>query len=216
MKESIKSKKLRISKIIEILKKEYPDSKCSLEFKNPFQLIISTILSAQCTDERVNKVTSEIYDIYKTPTDFSKLSLNKIKKMVYSTGFYNNKAKSIYGLTHEVLEKHNGKVPSNMEDLVKLPGVGRKTANVVLGTGFKIPGIVVDTHVTRLCNLLKLVKTKNAVIIERELEKIINVSDWIVFTHLIIDHGRKICIANRPKCDQCTISNYCPSSSGTH
>jgi len=212
MRESVKNKKVRISKIIKILKKEYPNSKCSLEFENPFQLIVSTILSAQCTDERVNKVTSKIYSKYKTPMDFSELSLNRIKKMIYSTGFYNNKAKSIYGLTHDVLEKYDGKVPNNMEDLTQLPGVGRKTANVVLGTGFKIPGIVVDTHVTRLCNLLKLVKTKNAVIIERELEKIIGIEDWIIFTHLIIDHGRKVCIANRPKCAECEISKYCPSN----
>ena len=211
MRESIKNKKIRISKIIKILKKEYPDSKCSLDFKNPFQLIVSTILSAQCTDERVNRVTSKIYNKYKTPIDFSKLSLSEIKKMVYSTGFYNNKAKSIYGLTHQVLDKHNGKIPDNMDDLVMLPGVGRKTANVVLGTGFKIPGIVVDTHVTRLSNLLKLVKTKNAVIIERQLEKIIKIEDWIIFTHLIIGHGRKICVANRPKCSDCKISEYCPS-----
>ena len=132
--------------------------------------------------------------------------------MIYSTGFYNNKAKSIYGLTHQILERYNGEIPGNMDDLVLLPGVGRKTANVVLGTGFKIPGIVVDTHVTRLSNLLKLSKTRNAVIIERELEKIINKESWIIFTHLIIDHGRKICIANRPKCSECVISDFCPSS----
>ena len=212
MRESIKNKKIRISKIIKILKKEYPDSKCSLDFKNPFQLIVSTILSAQCTDERVNKVTSKIYNKYKTAMDFSKLSLSEIKKMIYSTGFYNNKAKSIYGLTHQILERYNGEIPGNMDDLVLLPGVGRKTANVVLSTGFKIPGIVVDTHVTRLSNLLKLSKTRNAVIIERELEKIINKENWIIFTHLIIDHGRKTCIANRPKCSECVISDFCPSS----
>ena len=181
-------------------------------FDNSFQLLVSTILSAQCTDARVNKVTSKIYKRYKNPSDFSKLSLKEIKKMIYSTGFYNNKAKSIFNLTYEVLNKYNGEIPRNMEDLVSLPGVGRKTANVVLGTGFQIPGIVVDTHVTRLANLLKVSRTRNAVIIERELEKIIDKENWIIFTHLIIDHGRKICVANRPKCSECAISDFCPSS----
>ena len=212
MRESIQSKKSRMSAIVEILKREYPDSKCSLIFDNPFQLLVSTILSAQCTDARVNKVTSKIYKRYKNPSDFSKLSLKEIKKMIYSTGFYNNKAKSIFNLTYEVLNKYNGEIPRNMEDLVSLPGVGRKTANVVLGTGFQIPGIVVDTHVTRLANLLKVSRTRNAVIIERELEKIIDKENWIIFTHLIIDHGRKICVANRPKCSECAISDFCPSS----
>tara|TARA_B100001750_G_scaffold246669_1_gene269764 strand:- start:282 stop:926 length:645 start_codon:yes stop_codon:yes gene_type:complete len=212
MRESIQSKKSRMSAIVEILKREYPDSKCSLIFDNPFQLLVSTILSAQCTDARVNKVTSKIYKRYKNPSDFSKLSLKEIKKMIYSTGFYNNKAKSIYNLSYEVLNKYNGEIPRNMEDLVSLPGVGRKTANVVLGTGFQIPGIVVDTHVTRLANLLKVSRTRNAVIIERELEKIIDKENWIIFTHLIIDHGRKICVANRPKCSECAISDFCPSS----
>ena len=212
MRESIQSKKNRISAIIEILKKEYPDSKCSLMFDNPFQLLVSTILSAQCTDARVNKVTSKIYKRYKKPADFSKLSLEEIKKMIYSTGFYNNKAKSIYNLTYELLNKYNGEIPRNIEDLVSLSGVGRKTANVVLGTGFQIPGIVVDTHVTRLANLLKVTKSRNAVIIERELEKIIDKENWIIFTHLIIDHGRKVCVANRPKCSECIISSFCPSS----
>jgi len=212
MRESIQSKKGRMSAIVEILKREYPDSKCSLIFDNPFQLLVSTILSAQCTDARVNKVTSKIYKRYKNPSDFSKLSLKEIKKMIYSTGFYNNKAKSIFNLTYEVLNKYNGEIPRNMEDLVSLPGVGRKTANVVLGTGFQIPGIVVDTHVTRLANLLKVSRTRNAVIIERELEKIIDKENWIIFTHLIIDHGRKICVANRPKCSECAISDFCPSS----
>ena len=212
MRESIQSKEGRMSAIVEILKREYPDSKCSLIFDNPFQLLVSTILSAQCTDARVNKVTSKIYKRYKNPSDFSKLSLKEIKKMIYSTGFYNNKAKSIFNLTYEVLNKYNGEIPRNMEDLVSLPGVGRKTANVVLGTGFQIPGIVVDTHVTRLANLLKVSRTRNAVIIERELEKIIDKENWIIFTHLIIDHGRKVCVANRPKCSECIISSFCPSS----
>ena len=186
MRESIKNRKNRIFRIVEILKKEYPGSKCSLKFNNPFQLLISTILSAQCTDERVNKVVSKIYNKYKTPLDFSKLSLDNIKKMIYSTGFYNNKAKSIYNLTHQILSRYNGEIPKNIKDLVSLPGVGRKTANVVLGTGFKIPGIVVDTHVIRLTNLLGLIKSRNAVIIERLALFVQNVFAFAIYENLLI------------------------------
>lgn len=210
--ESLKRKRLRMNEILSILKLEYPDSKCSLNYKTPFQLLVATVLSAQCTDERVNKVVIPLFDKYPTPESFTVLTLQEIGKEIYSTGFYNNKAKSIKGLSHALVNEYEGKVPGTMNELVNLPGVGRKTANVVLGNIFDVPGVVVDTHVTRIANLLCFTQSKNAVVIERELEKIINKSDWTLFTHLIIDHGRAICVANRPNCLKCSISEFCPSS----
>ena len=201
-----------MSNVVRLLTHEYPDSKCSLNYENPFQLLVATILSAQCTDERVNKVTSSMFKKYKDAKDFDSLPLSKIKQLVFSTGFYNNKAKSIKKLSKIIYEKFNNKTPDNINELVELPGVGRKTANVLLGTYYKIPSIVVDTHVTRIVNLLGFSKTRNAVIIERELSKIINKKHWIKFTHLIIDHGRKVCIANRPMCEVCIIKDLCPSA----
>ena len=201
-----------MAEILSILKLEYPDSKCSLDYNTPFQLLVATVLSAQCTDERVNKVVIPLFDKYPTPEAFTQLTVGEIGKEIYSTGFYNNKAKSIKGLSHVLVDEYDGDVPGIMDELVSLPGVGRKTANVVLGNIFDVPGVVVDTHVTRITNLLGFTKSKNAVIIERELEKIIDKSDWTLFTHLIIDHGRAICIANRPNCSECSISDFCPSS----
>ena len=201
-----------MSNVVRLLTHEYPDSKCSLNYENPFQLLVATILSAQCTDERVNKVTSSMFKKYKDAKDFNSLPLSKIKQLVFSTGFYNNKAKSIKKLSKIICEKFNNKIPDNINELVELPGVGRKTANVLLGTYYNIPSIVVDTHVTRIVNLLGFCKTRNAVIIEKELSKIINKKHWVKFTHLIIDHGRKVCIANRPKCEMCTIKDLCPSA----
>ena len=212
MKESIKNKKNRISQIISILKEEYPDSKCSLIYDSPFQLLVATILSAQCTDERVNKVTSVIFKDYPDAESFSNLSVEKIGKLIYSTGFYNNKAKNIKKMSDIVWREYNGGVPEDIELLVSLPGVGRKTANVVLGNIFNIPSLVVDTHVTRITNLLKFVNTKNAVLIEKQLCKIVDSNDWSIFAHLLIDHGRKACIANRPRCFDCVISDFCPSA----
>ena len=201
-----------MAEILSILKLEYPDSKCSLDYNTPFQLLVATVLSAQCTDERVNKVVIPLFDKYPTPEAFTQLTVGEIGKEIYSTGFYNNKAKSIKGLSHAIVDQYDGDVPGIMDELVSLPGVGRKTANVVLGNIFDVPGVVVDTHVTRITNLLGFTKSKNAVIIERELEKIIDKSDWTLFTHLIIDHGRAICVANRPNCSECSISDFCPSS----
>ena len=200
--------------IVSKLKQEYPDSKCSLRYESSFQLLTATILSAQCTDERVNKVTKGMFSKYPTPGDFANLPLETIKKEIYSTGFYNNKAKSIKAMAEMLVNSLSGNVPNTLDEMVKLPGVGRKTANVVLGNIQGIPSIVVDTHVTRITNLLKFVKTKNAVKIESELSKLINKNDWTLFAHLLIDHGRAVCIANRPKCNSCVISNLCPSKLG--
>ena len=212
--ESIIKKRQRMAHIVSHLKQEYPDSKCSLHYKSSFQLLVATILSAQCTDERVNKVTQNMFSKYSEPADFATLSLEVIKKEIYSTGFYNNKSKSIKGMSIVLMEQYGGELPQTLEEMVTLPGVGRKTANVVLGNVYGIPSIVVDTHVTRITNLLKFVKNKNAVKIETELTKIINKDDWTLFAHLLIDHGRAVCIANRPQCDNCVIAKYCPSKIG--
>ena len=210
--ESLINKKIRMGKILEILKNDYPNSKCSLNYESPFQLLVATILSAQCTDERVNKVTEKLFKDYPTVEKMNELTQQEIGEKIYSTGFYNNKSKSIKKLCGELIEKYNGKVPYTMDELHKLPGTGRKTANVVLGNAFNIPGMVVDTHVTRITNLLKFVNTKNAVKIEKELEKVVPKNDWTFFSHLLIDHGRAICIANRPQCENCNLANFCPSS----
>ena len=210
--ESLNNQKKRISKIIKLLKTEYPDSRCSLIYETPFQLLVATILSAQCTDERVNKVTKKLFLKYPDPKSFSELTKEEIGELIFSTGFYNNKSKSIKNMSNIVYSKFNGEIPSDIDELTKLPGVGRKTANVVLGNVFNKPALVVDTHVTRISNLLKFVKSRNAVLIEKQLMKIIDNKDWSIFAHLLIDHGRKVCIANRPKCEQCILSQYCPSS----
>ena len=210
--ESLRTRKKRTIDIIRILKKEYPDSRCSLIFESSFQLLVATILSAQCTDARVNKVAEILFSKYPTPFDYIPLTVAQIGEEIFSTGFYNNKAKSIKSLCDILVNQYNGEVPSSIDLLVELPGVGRKTANVLLGNYFGIPGLVVDTHVTRISNLLKLSSSKNPVIIEKDLEKIVPKEDWIIFTHLIIDHGRAICIARRPQCFKCVISSYCPSN----
>jgi endonuclease III len=209
--ESIKNKKIRMGYVLDFLKEKYPNSKCSLNYESPFQLLVATILSAQCTDERVNKVTFNMFKSYPTVFKLNELSQEEIGKFIYSTGFYNNKSKSIKKLCEILISEYNGKIPETMEELNKLPGTGRKTANVVLGNAFNTPGMVVDTHVTRITNLLKFVKTKNAVKIESELEKMVPHEDWTLFSHLLIDHGRATCIANRPKCHDCILAQYCPS-----
>jgi len=208
----MKKNKKNIKEIICRLKNEYPDSKCSLLYDTPFQLLVATILSAQCTDERVNKVTSKLFEKYPSARSLSDLTSKQIGKLIYSTGFYNNKAKNIKAMSDIIVEKYKGEIPSEIQLLIQLPGVGRKTANVVIGNIFKKPALVVDTHVTRISNLLQLVKTKNAVLIEKKLCDIVETKDWSIFAHLFIDHGRKVCIANRPKCKDCIIIEFCPSS----
>ncbi len=212
--ESVANKRKRMDRIISILKQEYPDAQCSLQYNSSFQLLVSTILSAQCTDARVNNVTRSLFAKYSKAEDFISLPLETIKKEIYSTGFYNNKAKSIKGMATVVMRQYGGELPQTLDEMVKLPGVGRKTANVVLGNVYGIPSIVVDTHVTRISNLLKFVKAENAVKIEKELAKLINKNDWTLFAHLFIDHGRAVCIANRPKCQNCAIAEFCPSKIG--
>ncbi|MCX7908731.1 MAG: endonuclease III [Ignavibacteria bacterium] len=199
----------KVLKIIEILEKEFPDAKIRLNHTNPFELLVATILSAQCTDERVNIVTNELFKKYRTPEDFVQVDPNELERLIYSTGYYKAKARHIIGSSKMILEKFNGNVPDNMEDLLQLPGVGRKTANVILSHSFSKPGIVVDTHVIRITNRLGLVNTKDPVKIEFSLMDIVPKDKWVLFTHLLISHGRNYCTSRKPKCESCPISAYC-------
>lgn len=214
----MKKLKDHASKIIKILKKQYPDSKIALNYGNLFQLVVAVILSAQCTDVRVNMVTPSLFRRFPDAKDFAKCDVEELEKIIYSTGFYKNKAKNIKGAAEKVMKDFGGKVPGTMEELLSLPGVARKTANVVLSSGFgRNEGIVVDTHVARICGLLGLVPkkmsdAKNAVKIEQILIKIIPQKDWGIFSFLMIDHGRAICIARKPKCGICPLNKICPSA----
>jgi endonuclease-3 len=197
--------------VIERLKKKYPEVKCFLNFTNPFELLISTILSAQCTDVRVNKVTVDLFKKYKNPQDYIEAASSELEKDIFSLGFYTAKTKSIKNCCKYLLDNHAGKVPEDFDALTKVPGVGRKTASVVAGNAFGIPSIAVDTHVTRVANLLGIVNTKDAVKIETELKALLPEKDWINSSHYLIMHGRNTCIARRPKCDECILADICPS-----
>lgn len=189
----------------------YPDAQCALNFRNPLELLIATILSAQCTDERVNIVTRDLFARYRTAQDFADAPLGDLERMVKSAGFYRMKAKNIKACCQGLVEKHGGEVPQELAALVVLAGVGRKTANVVLGTAFGIPsGVVVDTHVTRLTNRLGLTKQTDAVRIEQDLMKVLPPEEWIDFSHRLIWHGRRVCQARKPMCEVCTLASICP------
>lgn len=200
----------RILKIIEILIKEYPLNKIALDHQSPFELLIATMLSAQCTDARVNIVTKELFKKYKTPKDYIEVSQEELGHDIFSTGFYNQKSKSIQACCNQLIENHGSEIPADFDALTKLSGVGRKTASVVAGNAFGIPAIAVDTHVIRITNLLGFVNTKDAKKIEVELKELLLEKYWVNYTHWIISHGRKICIARRPKCLECVIIDYCP------
>jgi endonuclease III len=205
--------KQRTRKIIRALKRAYPDATCTLNHSNAFELLIATILSAQCTDERVNVVTAELFRKYRKPEDYLKVSPNELQKDIRTTGFFRNKAKSIQGTAKILTEQYSGQVPETIEDLLELPGVARKTANVVLGNAFGvISGIVVDTHVTRLSRRLGLTEQTQAEKIEHDLIELVPKKDWVIFSHLLIAHGRKICKARNPLCAECVIEKFCPSS----
>jgi endonuclease III len=212
-KETPEALKNRAKKIVNRLQKAYPDSKCSLDFKTPLQLLMATILSAQCTDERVNKVTPALFKKYKSSKAFAAANPEELEEMVRSTGFYRNKAKSILKCAATIEQQHGGKMPETMEALVKLPGVGRKTANVLLGNVFGVPGIVVDTHVKRLSGRLGLTANTDPVKIEQDLNPIIPQKDWTIFSHRLIDHGRAVCQAKKPACDECILADLCPAVS---
>ncbi|HRS01285.1 MAG TPA: endonuclease III [Bacteroidota bacterium] len=207
--ETLENKKKRMANIISILEKEYPNAHTVLKYNTPFELLVATVLSAQCTDERVNKVTEKLFKKYITIDDYLKVPQEELERDIYSTGFYKSKASKIRESARILLEQYHGEMPNTIEELTKLPGVGRKTANVLLANLFNTPGIVVDTHVIRLSNRLGFVDTDNPEKIEYELNEIIPKDKWIGFTYCIIEHGRKICTARNPKCDKCSLSQYC-------
>ncbi len=203
----------RLERVLTDLKKLYPEADCELDHADPLQLLVSTILSAQCTDERVNKVTPELFRRFRTAKDFANVPREELEECIRSTGFFRSKAKSIQGAATKIVEEFAGRVPETMEELVKLPGVGRKTANVVLGTAFgKNEGIVVDTHVIRLSNRLGFTKQKDPEKIEQDLLKVVPRADWTLFSHQIIWHGRRVCRAIKPKCAECRLEALCPAS----
>ncbi|MCU0880835.1 MAG: endonuclease III [Pirellulaceae bacterium] len=207
----ITKRRERAAEIVRRLKQLYPNPECALVHDTPFQLLIATILSAQCTDERVNIVTRDLFSQYSTPAAIAALPIAKLEKLIQSTGFFRNKAKNIHACCRQLLDRHGGEVPAELDALVKLPGVGRKTANVVLGTAFGIAsGVVVDTHVTRLSGRLGLTEHEDAVKIERDLQAVLPESEWIDFSHRLIWHGRRVCKARKPLCEACVLSEICP------
>lgn len=213
MRETKAQKRDRTKQIIKLLKRAHPDAKCALNHSNAFELLIATILSAQCTDERVNKVTADLFRKYRKPEDYLKVPATELQEDIRTTGFFRNKTKSIQGASAMLVDEFGGEVPRTMEELLKLPGVARKTANVVLGVAYGIAaGIVVDTHVTRVSRRLGLTKQKDANKIEQDLMELVPKKDWIIFAHLLIFHGRRICKARRPLCEDCAVEKLCPSS----
>lgn len=209
-KESFEDIKARALKIIKILKKQYPDAHCALNHSNPFELLVATVLSAQCTDERVNRVTPALFKKFPDPQSMAKADVKEIEELIHSTGFYKNKAKNIKECSTQLVAKYKGEIPKTLEELHDLPGVGRKTANVVLGNAFGIPGMVVDTHVMRLSNRMGFVKGTDAVKLEFDLQKIVPEKEWVMYSHYIIYHGRQICFARSPKCEECVLNKLCP------
>jgi endonuclease-3 len=211
--KTLQQRRQRISVILPILKQTYPHAKCSLDYRTPLQLLVATILSAQCTDERVNIVTKELFRKYRSAADYAGAPQEELEKDIQSTGFYRNKTKSLRGMGAALVELHGGKVPQTMEELTALPGVGRKTANVVLGNAFNLPvGVTVDTHVTRVSNRLGLTKHAiDAVKIEQDLMQIVAPVDWTLWSHLLIHHGRAICQARKPRCSACPLLPHCPA-----
>ncbi|MHC4221373.1 MAG: endonuclease III [Planctomycetota bacterium] len=202
----------RVRKILPILRRVYPDAKIALNYSTPLELLIATILSAQCTDVRVNIVTKDLFKKYRSAADWVKADRSQIEADIRSTGFFRNKAKNIQAACETIIEKHNTKVPDTMEQLTKLAGVGRKTANVVLGNAFDTPGIACDTHVIRLSGRLELSQNSDPVKLEFDLMEIVPKRSWTMFSHLLIFHGRNICKARKPDCKHCRISKHCPSA----
>lgn len=206
-KDEIKKNALEI---LNRLKKAYPKVQSALNYQTPFELLISTILSAQCTDERVNIVTKSLFKKYRKPADYINVSNKELEKDIFSTGFYRQKTKSIKNCSSMLIEEYNSEVPNDFDELIKLPGVGRKTASVVAGNAFGIPAIAVDTHVIRLSNIMGFVESKNPEKIEKRLKELFPKKDWINLGHWLMSHGRKVCIARRPKCDACFLADVCP------
>ena len=211
MHETIKAKTARVKKIIAGLDRAYPDAHCELDHANPLQLLVATILSAQCTDKRVNLVTADLFKKYRSAADYANASLAELEQAIKTTGFFRNKARNIKAACQAIVEKHGGKVPQTMEELIQLGGVGRKTANVILGNAFGInAGVVVDTHVMRLSQRLGLTNQKTPEKIERELMALVPQKQWTLFSHWLIWHGRRRCAARKPDCDHCEVRKLCP------
>ncbi len=208
--ESKKNLQARALRIHEKLGEVYPGAECALHFRSPFELLVATILSAQCTDERVNKVTPALFDRFPDAETMAEASMADLEELVRTTGFFRNKAKSLKGMAQAVMRDHNGVIPQTMEELRPLPGVGRKTANVVLGNCFGVPGLTVDTHMTRVNQRLGLTKNVDPEKIELDLMVLIPQPDWTLYSHRIISHGRAICVARKPKCEICPIAEDCP------
>ncbi len=210
--ESKKQKSIRLAKILTVLRNDYPDARCRLTYRTPFELLIKTILSAQCTDERVNQVGHALFSRYKQPEDFIALPLNSLEKIIRPTGFFHHKALHIKQTSEILVNTFSGKVPAAMEDLLQLPGVGRKTANVIRSTVFNLPSVIVDTHVIRLSNRLKLTDSSNPEHIESDLMALMNEKDWSFTAHALGEHGRRICKARTPLCAICPITRFCPAA----
>ncbi len=210
--ENLDTRKKRIKKIYEILDPLYTREKTALAYRTPFQLLISTILSAQCTDKQVNQVTKTLFQKYRTPEDYLKAPIAELEDAIRPTGFFRNKAKSIKGCSKGIVELYGGEVPSTMEEMLKLPGVGRKTANCVLGAVFDVPGVVVDTHVKRLCQRLGLTENKDPDKIEKDIEKLLPEERWRRFSDILIYHGRAVCTARNPDHPNCPVALLCPAS----
>ncbi|HEX5705450.1 MAG TPA: endonuclease III [Pyrinomonadaceae bacterium] len=213
MRESKSQRQARTQEIIKLLKRAHPDAKCALNHSNAFELLIATILSAQCTDERVNIVTADLFRKYRKPEDYLKVRDTELQQDIRTTGFFRNKTKSIQGACKVLIEEFGGEVPRTMEELLRVPGAARKTSNVVLGVAYGIAeGVVVDTHVSRLSQRLKLTRQNDPVKIEKDLMELVPKKDWIIFSHLLIFHGRRVCKARRPLCEECVVERLCPSS----
>jgi endonuclease-3 len=213
MRETKSQLKERTKEIIKLLKRAHPDAHCALNHGSAFELLMATILSAQCTDERVNIVTADLFRKYRRPEDYLKVPAVELQQDVRTTGFFRNKTKSIQGACKMLVEEFGSEVPRTMDELLRLPGVARKTANVVLGVAYGIAaGVVVDTHVSRLSQRLRLTKQKDAGKIEQDLMELVPRKDWIIFSHLLIFHGRRVCKARRPLCEECVVEKLCPSS----
>lgn len=205
------ARRTRALEILARLKREYPDAHCELDHRNPFELLVATILSAQCTDARVNMVTPALFGRYPDPAALAAARQEDVEELIRSTGFFRNKARSLIGMAQGLVSEHGGKVPATMDELRPLPGVGRKTANVILGNAFGInAGITVDTHVKRLSMLLGLTRNTDPEKVEQDLLELFPQDDWTMLSHLLIWHGRRVCIANRPKCGECVLRDICP------
>lgn len=210
LKNTLEGKRARAAEVLRRLRAEYPDATCSLDFKDPLQLLVATILAAQCTDERVNIVTKSLFKKYRRPADYVNAPAGELEEDVRTCGFFNQKAKSIRNACRTIIERYGGKVPGTMEELLTLDGVGRKTANVILGECFGVPGVIVDTHCTRLANRLGFTRNTDAGKIEQDIMRIVPREDWNIFSHCLVFHGRAVCNARAPRCSECVVNTLCP------